>query len=372
MTYKNLIFALFFLILTASCGNKNAQQNNANAAVPVATDTVETQNVSYYDEYPATVVALQQTVLTPQVNGYITGIFFKEGEHVKKGQKLYSIDAQMYDANFAQAEANVAVQEANLTKAQKDADRYHALAKNDAVARQLVDDADAGLVAAQKQVAAAQSAVKSIQTSVRYTTITAPFDGTIGISQVRLGASVSSGSTVLNTISSDDPMAVDIVIDQSELFRFEKLRSATAKDSTFMLAFGNDDIYPHYGYISTIDRAVDALTATIKTRLTFSNKENLLRAGMSGTLRVLNNSSEASLLIPYKAVIEQLGEFFVYVVKGETVTQTRVVLGKAIGKNVVIKNGLQAGDIIVIEGVQTLKEGSAITTAQPKPVETKK
>src|SRR5262249_9778576 len=148
--------------------------------------------------------------LRAQVNGYITGIHFKEGEQVKKGQKLYSIDQQQSEASYQQAQANLAVQEANLERAKKDVERYRELDKKDAIAKQQVDYAEAAYAAAQKQVDAAKAAVNAVQTNVRYTTIVAPFDGTIGISQVRLGASVTPGQTLLNTISSDNPMAADI------------------------------------------------------------------------------------------------------------------------------------------------------------------
>lgn len=360
MIYQRGFSVAIIALVLASCGSKNAQQQgDVPTAVSVTVAEVKSEAVSYYDEYPAMVVALNQVVLTPQVNGYITGVFFKEGERVKKGQKLYSIDAQTYNANYQQAQANLAVQEANLVRAEKDAERYRELAKRDAIARQQVDNAEAALTAAERQVDAAKAAIQSTQTSVRYTTIVAPFDGTIGISQVRLGASVSAGQTVLNTISSDNPIAVDFVIDQKELYRFSKLQQAKKNDSTFALAFGTE-VYPHYGQISVIDRAVDALTSTIKIRTTFPNNENLLRAGMSGTMRVLNDASNTSILIPYKAVTEQLGEFFVYAVSGETVTQTRVKLGKAVGGNVIVKDGLKAGDKIAVEGVQNLKEGATI------------
>lgn len=353
------ILVVAALTITA-CGNKNAQQQSAApAAVSVATVEVRNQAVTYYDEYPATVVALNQVALTPQVNGYITAIHFTEGERVKKGQELYSIDAQLYNANHEQAKANLAVQKANMVRAEKDAERYRELAKNDAIARQQVDNAEAALTVAKKQVEAALAAIEAVETSVRYTTITAPFDGTIGLSQVRVGASVSAGQTLLNTISSDDPVAVDFVIDQKELYRFTKLRLAEKNDSTFALVFGSE-VYPYFGQISVIDRAVDALTSTIKIRLTFPNTENLLKAGMSGTVRVLNDASQQTIVIPHKAVTEQLGEFFVYAVQGDSVTQTHVRLGKALGNNIIVNEGLKDGDVIVTEGVQNLREGSKI------------
>lgn len=362
--FQSVFLVAILVSVLASCGIKNTQQQGGGpAVVPVTVAEVKSEAVSYYDEYPAMVVALNQVVLTPQVNGYITGVFFKEGERVKKGQKLYSIDAQTYSANYRQAQANLAVQEADLVRAEKDAERYRELAKKDAIARQQVDNAEAALTAAQRQVDAAKAAIQSAQTNVRYTTIVAPFDGTIGISQVRLGASVSAGQTVLNTISSDNPIAVDFVIDQKELYRFSKLQQAKRNDSTFALAFGAD-VYPHFGQISVIDRAVDPLTSTIKIRTTFPNNENLLRAGMSGSMRVLNDASDSAILIPHKAVTEQLGEFFVYVVNGETVTQNRVYLGKTVGENVIVKGGLKAGDVIAVEGVQNLKEGSKIAESK--------
>src|SRR5581483_8349917 len=113
-------------------------------------------------------------------------------------------------ANVEQAKANLQVQQTNLIKAQKDADRYHELESHDAVAKQQVDYADAALESAKKQVDAAKAAIQGVETGLRYTTIYAPFNGTIGISQAKLGTAVSAGQTLLNTISSDDPMAVDL------------------------------------------------------------------------------------------------------------------------------------------------------------------
>ena len=156
---------------------------------------------------------------------------------MKRGQKLYSIDQQQSEAAYQQAVANLNVQETNLFKAKQDVERYRELDKRDAIAKQQVDYAEASYQAAQKQVEAAKATVRSVQTNVRYATIVAPFDGTIGISLVRLGASVSPGVTLLNTISTDDPMGVDITVDQREIFRFTQLAKVkpTARDSTFRL-----------------------------------------------------------------------------------------------------------------------------------------
>ena len=369
----NIIF-LGSILFIASCGDKGqqAQQQGPPPAVPVTVTQVVSTDAVYYDEFPATVTALNEVQLRPQATGFVTGIYFKDGDRVKKGQKLYSIDQQQYEANYQQALANLEVQKTNLLKAQKDADRYHELDKQDAIAKQQVDYADAALQAAEKTVAAAQANVRAVQTGVKYTTIYAPFDGTIGISQVKVGGPVSAGQTILNTVSSDNPIAADIAVDQRELYRFTQLqeKKMQPKDSTFTLAFGTM-VYPYSGKISLIDRAVDPQTSTIKMRIEFPNPKNELKAGMTGTVRVLSNATEKSLMIPFKAVTEQLGEFFVYVVGDSSkVSQQKVVLGKQIGTNVIIKDGVKEGNTVVVQGVQNLKEGSVIkqdSAAQNKP-----
>jgi membrane fusion protein (multidrug efflux system) len=285
------------------------------------------------------------------------------------------VDEQLYSANYQQAIANLKVQEANRNLAQKDADRYHELDKNDAVAKQLVDNADAALEVAKKQAEASQANIQAVQTSVNYTKVYAPFEGVIGISAVKKGAPVSAGQTVLNTISTDKELGVDFNIDQKEIYRFTSLMDEKQGpgDSTFSLAFGND-VYPYPGKLAFLDRAVDPQTGTLKARLIFPNNKNLLIAGMNGTVRVKNNASTKVVLIPFKSVIEQLGEFFVYVPNDSNrVSQRKVVLGKQIGRNIIIKQGLQVGEKLVVEGVQNLREGAMIDTkTQPAAVGTVK
>lgn len=360
-----LFVSLLISLLFAACGNKQQQQQGPPPAIAVTVDKVIAANVTYYDEFPGTVVALNQTELRAQVTGYITGIYFKDGDKVKKGQKLYSIDQQLYNANLQQAQANLQVQETNLLKAQKDADRYHELDKKDAIAKQQVDYADAAFEAAKKQVDAARANVNAVRSNVSFATIVAPFSGTIGISQVRSGTSVVAGQTVLNTISTDDPIAVDFAVDQKAYYRFAALKEKGVKlnDSTFTIAFGTD-VYPYNGKINLIDRAVDPQTGTIKVRLQFPNDKGLLKSGMSTTVRVLNSASDKSVMIPHKAVTEQLGEFFAYVVgDSNKVSQRRLVLGKQIGVNIIVTDGLEEGETIVVQGVQNLREGAVIAPA---------
>ena len=362
---KNIIpFLLTALILTSCASKNNQQQQGPPPAVPVTVAEVTSTNAVYYDQFPGTINALDQINLTSQVSGYITGIYFNDGQHIKKGQLLYSIDAQIYKANYNQAVADLQVQEANLVKAQQDANRYNELAKHDAIAKQQVDYANAALDATKKQVAAAQANVASVHSNVQFANIYAPFTGTIGISQVKKGTAVVSGQTILNTVSTNNPIAVDFTIDQKNIYRFVELQQDknVIKDSVFTIAFG-DEIYPFPGNIGLIDRAVDPQTGTIKVRLIFPNGKDMLKPGMNTTVRVKNTSSANATMIPYKAVSELLGEFFVYVVGDSSkVSQRQIVEGQQIGDNIIIKKGLKPGEKIVVQGIQNLHEGSVITT----------
>jgi RND family efflux transporter MFP subunit len=352
-----------------SCGDqKNPSQQAGAPAVQVNTYTVMEGGASFFDQFPGTVTALNQVDIRPQVSGYITGIFFKEGDRVQKGQRLYSIDPQQYQGAYEQSKANLDVSKANLSKAQQDADRYEDLSKQDAVARQTLEHAQADLESAKKQVEAAKANVSAVQTSLRYTTIYAPFTGTIGISQVKLGASVSPGQTLLNTISSDDPIGVDVAIDDKQISRFIQLQKKTGgkKDSTFTLMLPGNIPYPESGHISFLDRAVDPQTGTITTRLIFSNPQKILKPGLTCNLLVRSNSPFNSILIPYKAVVEQMGEYFVFVIDSSKAIQRKVSLGSKINDLVVVNNGLKPNDRIVSDGVQKLHDGSLVKLPAPQ------
>ncbi|MGA0555112.1 efflux RND transporter periplasmic adaptor subunit [Larkinella sp. VNQ87] len=352
---------VMLVLLTACGGDKKPAQQGPPPPTAVAVTEASQGNAAYYDEYPATVTPLNQVEIYPQVSGYITGVFFTEGQVVTKGQKLYEIDQQQYQANYDEAVANVNVALANLNRAQKDADRYQTLAKQDAIARQVVDNAEATLESAKMQVAAARANVARVSTSLKYSTIKAPLTGTIGISQVKLGGAVSPGQTLLNTISADDPIAVDISVDETEISRFVRLQNRKVSDSTFVFVLPDGTPYEASGRIGIIDRAVDPQTGTLKVRLFFNNRQKMLKSGMNGNVRVLNSESGRRLLIPYKAVTEQMSEYFVYVVGDSSkVSQRKVALGNRIGPNVVVRDGLREGEKIVTEGIQKLREGAVV------------
>lgn len=380
---KRVFLNAIFISLTilAAC---NKKQPPVNPEVPVNLFKVKEKHVLYYDQYPSTTAALSQVTLLPQVQGAVTGIYFTEGTHVKKGQKLYEIDKRIYQDSYDAAVANRKVTEGTLVQSQQDADRYDYLNKYNAVAKQLYDHAVITLQNAQSQVKSADQAVKTARTNLAYATVYAPFDGTIGFSQVKLGNVVTSGSTVLNTISTDDPMAVDFVINEKQLPRFELLQQNKHQttDSLFTILLADNSLYPVNGKISVIDRAVNSQTGSITIRLVFPNPKGLLRVGMSCVVRVHNQEKGPQILVPGKAVVEQMGEYFVYTAKDSLMNnpkagadsakqkikklvavQKKVQVGQTIGPNMIIKSGINSGERIVVDGVQLLHDGSRITTA---------
>lgn len=366
MTYK-LFIPLLIVLGCVSCGHQDPPPPPPPVSVNVY--TVKAGNATFYNTYPATVTAVNQVEVRPQVAGYITGIYFKEGQRVEKGQKLYQIDQQQYRGAYEQATAQLNASEANLAKVQQDADRYQELGRQDAVAQQTVQHALADLQTAKKQVDAAKANVSAMEVNLRYSTIYAPLSGTIGISAVKQGASVSPGTSLLNTISSDDPIAADVALDETLIpFIEEKNKMNLSKnDSTFTLILPDQSKYPYPGKIFIIDRAVDPQTATIKVRFLFPNPDNFLKAGMSANLQILNNSGVQTLLIPYRATVEQMAEYFVYVVHSDTVAQRKVLLGKRIRDMVIVRSGLQENEIIVLDGVQKLRDGSKVKPAESVP-----
>jgi RND family efflux transporter MFP subunit len=352
------------LLILASC-SKPAKQNTAMPPTPVSVAEAKKADAVYYDQYQGTVVALNSVELRSQVSGFITGIFFKEGEVVPKGKELYEIDRRKYVAAYDQAVANLSSAQANLVKAQKDVDRYNYLAKEDAVAKQTVDQAVAAFETNKSAVQSAKAGVESAKTDLSYSIITAPFTGRIGISQVKLGAQVSPGTTLLNTISSEHPIGVDMVINEQDINRFYDLQKKST-DSTFKLQLSDGiTTYNKPGKILAIDRGVNSQTGTVTVRVQFPNDDAVLKDGMSCVVKVLNEQSGERIIIPNKAVIEQMGEFFVFVSQDTIAKQFKVTLGPHIGTNIVVLSGLQAGDKVITDGFQRLRDGGKITLGNP-------
>lgn len=366
----NSIKTAFIVIgssVLASCGNTNpASQQAAPPPMPVTTFTVSKEMVTTTDKYPGVVVALNEVELRAEVGGYITAIYVQDGQKVTKGQKLYEIDRTNYQSAYNSAKANLDVAKANHARVEKDLQRYTALAEKEAIAKQRVDYALTDLANAVSQISAAQASLTAAQANLNRSIIVSPLTGTIGISQVKLGALVSPGSTLLNTVSTNDPMAVDISVNQKDIQRFidlQKNPGQSISDSIFSIE-QNGNSYSLNGKIVVVDRAVDPSTGTIKVRISYPNPSGLLVSGMTCNVNVLNKASEAQLVIPHKAVSEQLGKYSVYVVGDSSKVEQRIVsLGSEIKGNIVITDGLKEGDVIVSEGIMKLRPGATVVSS---------
>jgi RND family efflux transporter MFP subunit len=365
---RSYVCVLLLAFSLAACGDTSANQQKGPPPTQVATYKAQAGEATYFEQYPATVVALNQVEIRPEVSGYLTHIYFKDGQHVRKGAKLYEIDQQQYRAAYDQAVANLNVAKANYAKLQQDAARYEDLAKQDAIARQTLDHARADMEAARMQVAAVEANLKNIETNFRNSVIYAPFDCTIGITQVQVGSAVTAGQTLLNTVSSDDPMAADCDVDEKQINRFSGLleQPPPDTDSTFTLSLPDQSVYAYPGRLILIDRAINPQTGTIRIRLTFPNPHRALKPGLNCNLRVRTLSSPNTVLIPYRSVVEQMGEYHVFVVNGDRVSERKIGLGRRVSDKIIVKEGVNPGEQVVVEGTQRLKDSSLVAVVPPK------
>jgi membrane fusion protein (multidrug efflux system) len=368
--YKVTRIIIYFGLVAGllSCTGNSANKKTEVPAVPVTVTNASPSKAIFYNAYPANIVALKEVELRGQVSGYITGIYFTEGKEVHSGEKLYEIDRRKYEATYRETQSNVKIAESNLEKVQRDADRYTDLASQDAVPKQLLDNSMTDLKNARQQLDAANSELIKAKTDFEYSLITSPLDGTIGFSGVKIGTLITPGQTLLNTVSSDDPIGADFEISETELSRFRLLEKAeiSSNDTTFKIRLPDNSIYPFFGKISVIDRAVDQQTGTIRVRITVPNHEKILKPGMSCKVLVLNDYAGQQIIIPFAAVLEQLSEYFVYVVKDKNAQQVKVLLGPRVNSNVIIVKGLSGDETIVVDGIQKLHDGSEITVAKPQ------
>ena len=374
---KNHLFSALLIgsaLIWQSCGSKEGSGQRQAApgamAIPVSTALVEKQIVSGNKSYPATVIPLQETEIRAEVSGYVTKINVTDGAFVSQGQALYEIDRIRYQAAVDQAKANLEIANANLQRVEKDLQRYQTLAEKDAIAKQTLDYAATDVNNQKAQVQAAQAALTTAQTNLQRSVIKAPFAGVVGISQVRTGALVSPGTTLLNTISAIDPIAVEFQVSEKEIAEFSNYQSGKAA-TEITVALPDGTIYDKAGRIVTMDRAVDRNTGTLKVRATFNNPENTLRAGMNLTTYVKSTSSSEQLIIPFKAVRDELGVYNVFVVNDSSQAEQKTVqLGLKVDDKVVVLSGVEAGQKIVVDGILNVRSGAKVaesTTQQQAP-----
>ena len=349
----------------AGCGRKPPAVPPA-APVEVKAITAEASPTVMYADKVGEVKGSQEVDIRSMVSGILLQKHFDDGAVVEKGQLLYSIDPREFRAQVANAEAQLASAEANLSRSRQDVERYRPLLADEAIARQVYDNAVAAARQAEAQVQASRAALDQTRLGIEYAQIRAPLQGRIGAVQVFPGDLVTAGQTQLGTISSDDPAWVYFQISETEFLEFSKRQGSTsiaADDPVrivkLILSDGSD--YPLTGLINFGDRAVDPTTGTLKIRAEFPNPEHALIPGMFARVRATTGQSVNALVVPDRAVQEQLGKYFLTVVGAEDKAELRpVTLGPRFGNRQVIASGLEPGDRVVVEGLQKARPGSPL------------
>ena len=347
------------------CGRK-APTAMAQAPVEVKVITVEASPTVMYADKVGEVKGSQEVDIRSMVSGILLKKHFDDGTMVNKGQLLYSVDPREFLAQVANAEAQVASAEANLSRSRQDVERYRPLLTDEAIARQVYDNAVAAARQAEAQVRASRAALDQTRLGVEYAQIRAPLTGRIGAVQIFPGDLVSAGQTLLGTISSDDPAWVYFQISETEMLAFTKRHGSTdppaddpARIVKLMLSDGSD--YPQTGLINFGDRALDPTTGTLKIRAEFPNPEHRLIPGMFVRVRATTGQPVNALVVPDRAVQEQLGKYFLTVVGADDKAELRpVTLGPRFGNRQVINSGIASGARVVVEGLQKARPGSSL------------
>jgi membrane fusion protein, multidrug efflux system len=368
-----LVWTLLTLVAVVSgCGPKNAQ---GPQAVQVSTLTMRPHPASLLQEYPAQLEASNTVEIRPQVSGILQRQVAVEGTPVHRGQVLFEIDPQPYEAALAQAQATLAQAKAAQAQAERDLARARPLSAIDAVSEKELDATIAAHDSADGQVKAGEAAVKTAQLNLGYTQIRSPIDGSMSRALIRLGGVVSAYTTLLTTVYQTDPMYANFSVGEQRMLQVQRelgrpLNQQNPSERQFRLLLADGSEYTLPAKMNFVDAAVDLRTDTLALRLTVPNPDQLLKAGQYVKVTVATREQPNVLLIPQRAVQMLQDKNFVWVVNQANKAQQRdVKMGQQQGSDWVVEKGLAAGDIVIVDGIQKLRDGVPVV-AQPLPQQT--
>ncbi len=362
--------ALACALALAACGKKEApklQTPEVYVAPVVAKD------VPVYLELVGQTRGSQDVEIRARVEGYLESVAFTEGTFVTKGTPLYQIDPKPFEATLAAAKADLATARARLQKSSNDVARYEPLAAQKAISQQELDNALSARDAAKAQVDAAAAAAEKATLDLGYCSITAPLDGIVGTTKVKAGNLVGRGeSTLLTTVSKVDPILFRAGISEAEYLRIAK-RAQESKEKTgkaeVSLILADGTVLPDKGRVDAIEREVDATTGTLAVQFTFPNPNRLVRPGQYGRARFIVETKAGALLVPQRAVQELQNLYSVATVGADgKVAFKSVKVGPRVEGLWVIEEGLKPGETVIVEGLQRVREGMAVTTKPAAPM----
>jgi RND family efflux transporter MFP subunit len=359
-------FVLVMCLLITACGKTEQVATPAPPIVEVI--EVVQKDVPIYQQWVGTLDGMVNAKILAQVSGYLVKQHYQEGQAIKKGQLLYEIDPKIFQANLDGVRGNLARQEAVLKTAKLDLERVERLLPERAVSVRDRDNAVGREASAQAEVFAAKAAVESAQLQLGFSKIVAPIDGIAGISKAQLGNLVGPGSAnaELTTISQLDPIKAFIPLSEQEYLQLARDKQNSHQDGQGLeLILADGSVYPQQGRFFFADREVNIQTGTIQVAILFPNPDNLLRPGQYAKVRAVVKHKPAALLVPQRAVGEMQGRHLVAVVKADNTVELRPVkAAEIIGSEWIIDEGLQAGERVIVEGIQKVRPG---TTVDPKP-----
>jgi RND family efflux transporter MFP subunit len=359
------------LLFVAGCQGEKA----ATAPPPpeVVVTPVVQKDVPLYNEWVATLDGFDNAQIQPQVTGYIVAQTYREGSPVKKGQVLFEIDPRPFQAILDQAKAQLAQAQAQLGKTKLDVDRDTPLAKERAIAQSQMDNDIQANLAAMASVKSSEAQVEQAQLNLDFCHVTSLLDGIAGIATVQIGNLVNP-TAVLTSVSRVEPIKAFFPISEQTYMKFAKRINASnrrddlekIKDApTLQLILADGTVYAHPGQILYTDRQVDITTGTIRIASSFPNPENILRPGQFGRIRAATEQVNGALLVPQRAVNELQGMYQIAVVgEGNKVSIRSVKVGDRSGESWIIQEGVKPGEMVIVEGLQKVRDGSVVRPKQ--------
>jgi RND family efflux transporter MFP subunit len=367
-----MLLAFAVSLALVACQSEKAASQLPSPEVEVV--GVVQQDVPIFQEWVATLDGYENAQIQPQVTGYLITQNYKEGSPVRKGQVLFEIDPRPFQALLDQSKAQLAQAQAQLGKTKLDVDRDTPLAKERAIAQSQLDNDIQANLAANAAVKSAEAQVEQAQLNLDFTHVTSLLDGIAGIAQVQIGNLVSPAAT-LTSVSRVNPIKAYFPISEQTYMRFAKRINASSPAQApsdappLDLILADGSIYAQKGKILYTDRQVEITTGSIRIVSAFPNPNNILRPGQFGRVRAATETVNGALLVPQRAVTELQGMYQVAVVgDGNKVSVRPVKVGERVGTMWILQSGVKAGELVIVEGLQKVRDGAVVKLKQVNSV----
>jgi RND family efflux transporter MFP subunit len=342
-------------------------------AVTVAKPTKQT--VTDYDEYVGRFVSVDMVEMRARVSGYLEKIGFQDGQLVKQGDLLFTIDRRPFETTVAQTKAQLAQARANLAFAESDLARGAQLVRDKTITEQTFDQRTQAKRVAEASVQAQEAAVRQAELDLQFTELKAPVAGRIGDRRVSPGNLVTGGTggttTLLATIVSIDPMRFEFTFDEASYLRYERIAGASTDDASrskglkVLLRLIDEADFTHEGTVDFVDNVIDRSSGTIRGRAQIPNPKGLFTPGMFARVRVPGSVPYEALLVPDVAIAsEQVRKYVLVVGDDNMAKQKYVTLGQLAGNLRIIKDGLSADDKVIVNGLARIRPNTKVTPQQ--------